>query len=153
VKKSFYTDGLKFSCKRCSNCCRLSPGYVFISYNDLKNLAIATSLKEKEFINQYCRVVNIGAFERVSLIEKKNYDCIFWENGKGCIVYEHRPLQCRSFPFWNSNMDSYETWNTLSEYCPGINTGELIPKLKIDYWLEQKLLEKFIKVVNGEIIL
>jgi len=153
VEKCFYNNGLNFSCQRCSDCCRINPGFVFLSYNDLNNLCIATSLSKEDFIKQYCRIVDIGGFQRVSLTEKKNYDCIFWESGKGCVVYSFRPLQCQSYPFWSTNMDSFETWNSLTESCPGINNGKLNTKNDIDSWLNKKAMGGYILVENGKIIL
>ena len=86
----FYKDGLKFSCQRCSFCCGHSPGYVYLSKADLDRLCEGTGLSYKEFVSKYCRWANYYEGKTVlSLIEKKNYDCILWENG--CSLYEHRP--------------------------------------------------------------
>ena len=97
--------GLRFECTRCQRCCRLEPGYVFLSQRDLQALARAKALSVAEFTARYCRAVDIGGFERLSLTEKANYDCSLWEDG-ACTVYESRPLQCRSFPFWDANLAS-----------------------------------------------
>jgi len=35
-----------------------------------------------------------------------------------------RPLQCRTWPFWNQNLRSTDTWNQAHETCPGMNTGK-----------------------------
>ena len=83
--KKFYDNGLRFECQKCSACCRYDPGYVFLSRNDLASLTQRMKLSEKEFLETYCRTVDLGGIKRVSLIEKKNYDCIFWEEG-GCTV-------------------------------------------------------------------
>ena len=64
-----------------------------------------------------------GLARRVSLREKANLDCMFWENG-GCSVYEARPLQCRSFPFWSALVSS-EEWDLHAQQCPGIGKGSL----------------------------
>ena len=37
----------------------------------------------------------------VTLVEKAdNHDCIFYDRQRGCTVYEDRPRQCRTWPFW-----------------------------------------------------
>ncbi|RKX73185.1 MAG: YkgJ family cysteine cluster protein, partial [Spirochaetes bacterium] len=82
--KTFYSEGLKFECRRCSSCCRYSPGYVFLFNQDLKNLCKITGLPEIDFLRKYCREVTINGIKRISLKEKSNYDCIFWEEG-GCV--------------------------------------------------------------------
>jgi hypothetical protein len=60
----------------------------------------------------------------LSLAEKKNYDCVFWDQG-GCAVYEDRPVQCSTFPFWSSILVSRESWLEAARDCPGIGKGEL----------------------------
>ena len=102
-KGSFYSDGLRFSCTECSLCCRFDSGYVFLSRIEIDRLAERFSLTAQSFIDQYCRVVDMGFASRVTLREQKNLDCVFWKHG-GCSVYEDRPLQCRSFPFWPAHL-------------------------------------------------
>lgn len=138
----FYKDGLKFSCQRCSCCCRHEPGYVFLSENDLVKMYKRVDMPRKKFIKKYCRVVDLGGIKRLSLIEKENNDCIFWD--KGCTVYEVRPLQCKSFPFWAHNLINEETWNSVANSCPGVGRDELHTKEEIDQWLDKRLKEPFI---------
>ena len=62
-----------------------------------------------------------------SLIEKKvgeDFHCIFLENGKLCSVYDLRPVQCRTFPYWPEVMESRETWNTEKLECEGIDNPD-----------------------------
>jgi uncharacterized protein len=134
--KPFYKDGLRFECTRCNACCRYEPGYVFLSDRDIARLLVATGLDRDAFIEKYCRVVEIGAARMLSLKEKDNYDCIFWDNG--CTVYRHRPLQCRSFPFWSANLESREAWNEMSRSCPGANRGKLHARDDIEKWLDAR---------------
>ena len=54
---SFYKDGLKFSCKMCSYCCRAEPGFVYLSRKDLDRFLKVTNAEENEFIEKYCRWV------------------------------------------------------------------------------------------------
>ena len=143
--RPFYADGLAFECTRCSKCCRHDPGFVFLSRNDLIALAARFSLTESQFKERFCRVVDFGIVSRLSLTEKRNNDCIFWE-GEGCQVYESRPLQCRSFPFWAQNMENREDWEAAAENCPGMNRGKNHNREEIEAWLrtrhEEPLLER-----------
>ena len=88
-------------------------------------------IDEVEFKTCFCRVIDLQGIKRLSLIEKENYDCIFWEQA-GCKVYKTRPLQCKSYPFWSSNLYSAETWNNLEECCPGVNHGKIHTKKDIE---------------------
>lgn len=90
----------------------------------------------------YCRSVDISGFERTSLKEKPNYDCIFWEgdaqgNG-GCTVYKGRPTQCRSYPFWASNVGSLREWSYTGMHCPGIGCGPIHSRREIDRRLRRR---------------
>ncbi len=141
----FYENGLKFECTQCSNCCRFDPGYVFLSYNDLERLIKYFNITETEFIEKYCRKVDMGVHNRLSLIEKTNYDCIFWSNG-GCEIYEARPLQCRSYPFWKPFLVDRISWDNESLSCPGMNHGKLVSKEAIEDWLLLRDNEQFVLI-------
>jgi Fe-S-cluster containining protein len=64
------------------------------------------------------------------LKEKSNFDCIFWN--EVCTVYQVRPLQCRTFPFWDYVLCSPQAWKTAGESCPGINKGGVHSREKIE---------------------
>jgi len=130
----FYEQGLRFSCTRCSRCCRIAPGYVFLTRKDFSALLQATGLPAREFVASYCRQVGLNGFHRLSLKEKDNYDCILWEEG-GCTVYDHRPYQCRSYPFWGANLADRESWEALKDSCPGVGQGRLHSREEIEAWL------------------
>lgn len=146
----FYRDGLHFECQRCSNCCRHEPGFVFLSYNDLKRLESGTGLSRSEFVSEYCRGVYIHGAYRLSLVEKENYDCIFW-TPEGCKVYEHRPLQCRSYPFWPENLENRQRWDALRIACPGVNRGPLHLYEEIEEWLRRRETEPIVLLSPEEL--
>jgi Fe-S-cluster containining protein len=94
-------------------------------------LAAECQMEYTGFVKTYCRWIPAGAgIERLSLKEKSNYDCIFWEDG--CGVYAARPLQCRTFPFWASILDSPESWAMAKSGCPGMDRGRLFPDGEIE---------------------
>lgn len=139
----FYAQGLNFSCLRCSACCRFEAGFVFLSQKDLNALAAALGQKQETFIGAYCRwVPSAGGSSQLSLREKSNLDCVFWKNG--CTVYENRPLQCRAFPFWHSNLASAESWEGVANDCPGMGGGSFHSRESIEYWLALRRREPII---------
>jgi len=144
MQKIFYRSGLRFACTRCSRCCRHTPGYVFLSPADLTRLAAATALSSGEFLHRFCRTVDLGLARRVSLKEKPNIDCILWENG-GCSVYEARPLQCRSFPFWSACVASEQEWLLHAKACPGMGKGAVYSREEIEGWLSLRAREGFLE--------
>ena len=123
-KSRFYAQGLRFSCTRCSTCCRFEPGFVFLSNKDVSVLETALKLGHDEFMALYCRwIPGEDGKSRLSLKESANYDCIFWANETGCRVYEARPLQCVTFPFWPTVLYNADSWEMTARGCPGMNQG------------------------------
>jgi Fe-S-cluster containining protein len=115
----WYRDGLAFECTRCGNCCTGAPGYVWVTEAEITRLAARLGLPREEFGRRYLRRVG----PRLSLIERPNGDCIFWDRQDGCTVYEDRPEQCRTWPFWPQNLESERAWKNAGRHCPGIDRG------------------------------
>lgn len=116
----WYQDGLRFACEQCGGCCR-GPGYVWLNEARIKAMADYLRMSSEEFTSKFVR--RIGA--RLSLTEKPDYDCVFWEGGPGCVVYDVRPRQCRTFPFWPENIESPSAWRGVGRRCPGVGHGNL----------------------------
>ncbi|MCL2214663.1 MAG: YkgJ family cysteine cluster protein [Treponema sp.] len=145
----FYASGLDFTCKRCSACCRFDSGFVYLSEKDLAGLVSALKMERSGFIKTYCKWVSDWNGNNVlSLKEKNNKDCILWEDG--CIVYKARPLQCVTFPFWESIVASSKAWAMAASGCPGINTGELHTKNEIEANIKQRSSEPIISETLNE---
>ena len=123
----WYSGGLNFKCTECGKCCTGGPGAVWVTPIEIAALADRVGLSVAAFREQYTR--NEGG--RITLIEKPDsYDCIFLR-GKLCSVYETRPRQCRTFPWWPSNLTSREAWNEID--CEGINPdAPLVPFEEIE---------------------
>ena len=127
----FYDKGLRFECQMCRYCCSAEPGYVYLTRNDIERASSALSLSFGDFIKAYCRLVDFGGYSLVSLREMENYDCIFL-TPNGCGIYEARPLQCRTYPFWKNVMESEESWKAEGRCCPGIGKGALVSRKEIE---------------------
>ena len=123
----WYQSGLRFTCTQCGDCCTGEPGFVWV--DDAELTAIAEFLGEP--INEVRGLTTRAAARGRALREKANGDCVFYEKGRGCTVYPVRPAQCRTWPFWESNLASPETWRQTCEVCPGSGRGELIPAEEI----------------------
>jgi len=144
----FYDSGLKFSCKRCSSCCRYDSGFVFLSEKDLEKMTEELKTDRNSFIKMYCRwVKDWDGKEVLSLKEKSSKDCILWD--QSCVVYSARPLQCRAFPFWENIMASAESWETAASGCPGINNGEFHTRKKIEEQIRMRTSEPIINRSGG----
>jgi uncharacterized protein len=117
----WYRDGLAFTCTRCGACCTGAPGYVWVNEEEIARLAEARGETVDQFARQFIRLVD----DRYSLIERPGGDCIFWSKDAGCTVYEARPAQCRTWPFWPENIATPEAWAGVRRVCPGSGTGTL----------------------------
>ena len=117
----WYDRGLRFACTQCGNCCRGS-GTVRVSESEIATLARRLELAEDEFRAIYTFALRGG---EISLSERANGDCAFWDAERGCTVYEERPRQCRTWPFWASSLQSAEAWGEQARDCPGVNRGPL----------------------------
>jgi Fe-S-cluster containining protein len=120
---------------------------VFLSEQDRGILAAYLNMGLRAFMETYCRWVSFGPGREVlSLKEKSNYDCIFWK--EGCSVYDVRPLQCRTFPFWSSNVASAEAWSRAAALCPGMGTGAVYTGEQIESCLAAERENQIIRKPN-----
>ena len=119
----WYKDGLRFECTQCGDCCTGATGFVWVNQEEIE--ALAGDVGEDDiaaFEQKYVRKIGI----RRSLKEFANGDCVFFDNEKRiCTVYQARPRQCRTWPFWDSNLKTPQAWQETCEVCPGSGKGKL----------------------------
>jgi Fe-S-cluster containining protein len=128
-KEPWFSEGLRFKCTGCGKCCTGSPGYVFLSPTDLERLADHFALSTTEFAAKYTYKVD----EKLSLLDRPGSDhCIFLKD-KQCTVYEARPSQCRTFPWWIQFLETSAQWEEAGKRCEGINHPDapVVPSLTI----------------------
>ncbi|MFZ3231279.1 MAG: YkgJ family cysteine cluster protein [Pseudobdellovibrio sp.] len=126
----FYKDGLRFECQGSGQCCTSHGeyGFVYLTPEDRKRFAKFMKIRTAEFTKKYCDRTN-GVWHLKE--DPKRPDCMFL-NGKRCSVYEGRPTQCRTWPFWNEVMNA-KTWaKEVAAFCPGVGKGKLWSVKEID---------------------
>jgi Fe-S-cluster containining protein len=136
VAEPWYADGLRFKCTTCGNCCTGPAGYVWITPEEVDRLATHLAEPVEQVRRRYVRKVG----RRLSLKERRNadgeYDCIFLKplpgdrpgaRKRGCSIYDARPNQCRTWPFWHGTLQSRDAWTHSKRTCPGLDspTGKL----------------------------
>ena len=127
--KPWYHEGLAFQCTGCGDCCTGEPGYVWVAQPEIDALAATLGIDVALFEERYVR--RLG--QRRSLVERRNGDCVFFDNvTRQCKVYQARPRQCRTFPFWQSNLRSEAVWRQVCGLCPGMGHGRVVPLVQID---------------------
>jgi Fe-S-cluster containining protein len=122
MSKPWYQVGLRFTCTRCGHCCTGEPGHVYVNDDEIAAIAADQKMTSAEVIGLYTKPTH----RERSLREKGNGDCVFFEKEAGCTIYSIRPRQCRTWPFWESNVRTPEAWEKTTSICPGSGQGELI---------------------------
>lgn len=127
-------QGLRFACTMCGNCCSGSPGYVLVTEQECAALAKRLGITIDAFKRDYTHIMELG--RSLNELENRNYDCVFLDRekipGKAvCGVYEDRPAQCQTWPFWPSLLRSRQAWDRAKRKCPGIDKGPLHPLVQI----------------------
>ena len=121
-KPTWWHEGVRFQCQGSGKCCvsRGEYGYVYVTRADRRALAAHLRLHPSVFTRRYC--------EREGGIWKLrdfNQNCRFLE-GKQCGVYEARPTQCRTWPFWPEAMSARAWARDVASYCPGVGRGRFV---------------------------
>lgn len=129
----WHKDGLRFECQRCGGCCGGAPGVVWLSKKEIKDISAYLGISQEQFAENYLRIIN----GRASLLEYGNGDCVMYDNG--CKIYENRPRQCKTFPFWKSNLMKRAEWEEQKKTCPGIDKGKLYSSSEIEDRLRPEL--------------
>ncbi len=122
-EESWYSNGLRFKCTQCGNCCTGAPGVVWVTDAELEDIAKTLDRSIGEIRLFHTRIVG----SRVSLKEFANGDCTFFDGEtRSCQVYDARPMQCRTWPFWKSNLETESTWKEAGRDCPGMDNGNFV---------------------------
>ncbi len=125
----WYAPGLNFTCTQCGNCCTGPSGAIWVDEAELQAIAELTGTSLGEV--RYTKVRLIG--DRMSLREFPNGDCVYLDpQTRRCSIYSARPKQCRTWPFWNSNLESPTAWQSVQQTCPGAGHGQFVPLEQIE---------------------
>jgi Fe-S-cluster containining protein len=132
--KRFYGEGLRFECQGDGKCCvsRGKYGYVYLSFNDRRRLAAFFGIPTAEFTARYAERED-GLYQ----LKYEDKDCPFLRDNR-CSVYEARPWQCRTWPFWPENMNRTVWEREVLAYCPGAGKGTLYSADEIEEILTKK---------------
>jgi len=129
----FYDGGLCFECTRCGACCTGAHGTIYVAPREIEAICSLLGISRREFLERYCYPFR----DSYSIGERPNGDCFFLTDG-GCGIYEARPAQCRTWPFWPENLSSKAAWDWAGRRCPGIGRGRLYSKGEIGEILERQ---------------
>jgi uncharacterized protein len=110
----WWKEGLKFGCTACGRCCQ-NEGEVWLDADEFADLSNNLKESPKAVLEKYSERTMSGWVKlknQISDDPKINDRCIFLgEDGKQCSIYESRPIQCRTYPFWPRLLSNTDEWN------------------------------------------
>ncbi len=106
------------ACNECKGkCCNGEKGNVWVNKNEITAIAGFLEIEPKKFISGYLRK-NGYRYSIKELKTGSNYACLFFDTEKnGCGIYDVRPVQCKTYPFWPFFKDNPEV---VIKECIGI---------------------------------
>ena len=133
----WWKDGIKFECQGSGKCCTSHGefGFVYVNLKDRQKLAKHQGLTTSAFTKEFCE--KRGGVWHIKE-RKDNPDCLFLK-GKSCGVYEARPTQCRTWPFWPEVMDAKAWKKEVVSFCPGIGKGRVWSAEEIDKNIKEQV--------------
>ena len=107
------------ACNSCGGrCCCGESGNIFVTKSEIVEIANFLNLPVETFLSDFCRKEGY----RYSIKEIKSdgeYRCLFLSEKNLCEIYEVRPHQCKTFPFWDRYRDGKNRDELIRE-CPGV---------------------------------
>lgn len=127
----WYADGLRFECTGCGKCCTGPPGAVHFTPAEAEGMARAKGMTVERFTAECTHETFAGPSLR-EVETEHGFDCIFLDRasvpGKAvCSIYDARPRQCRTFPFWPELIESPRSWQQVGRRCEGVDRGKVVP--------------------------
>jgi len=109
----------EYKCSTCEgNCCIGESGYIWITKEECVTLANHLDISLEVLGREYIFKQGYKYSIKEKKISNNNYACIFFDlEKKQCSIYEARPQQCRTFPFWEYFKTNIEE---VKEECPAI---------------------------------
>jgi Fe-S-cluster containining protein len=78
-------------------------------------LKVSTNTFVQTYASRTLHEQDEGDFERqtpwVRLVDTNDGACIFLNSQNQCGIYEARPVQCSTYPYWPDIIESEKTWN------------------------------------------
>jgi Fe-S-cluster containining protein len=119
--------GLRFECTQCGKCCwtRGQYSHVYMTKGDVEAMAAALSLTVAETRERFTFRDENGWTE----LDFSEGRCVMLDAETNlCTVYESRPTQCRTFPFWPEMIRRGAWTMEARSICEGVGNGRVVPK-------------------------
>jgi Fe-S-cluster containining protein len=125
---------LPFDCTGCGKCCK-TEGSVYLSPAEISVAAVFLSVTSDTFIETYAsNTITDGKTSApwIQLRNRKEGPCVFLDlETNQCQIYSVRPVQCSTYPFWPTILQSRQAWNEEVRHADDVPLKENDP---IPYW-------------------
>ena len=131
LPSEWYSEGLRFECTCCGACCTGPPGLVEFTREEGIQMAEALGLSYPQFLRRHASRTDRGwALLEIEAPTGEGLDCAMLDRHSDpprvlCQVHQHRPTQCRTWPFWPATLRSPRAWRDAGRRCQGIDRGPL----------------------------
>jgi len=119
IKKENYPYAFNAdACASCEGrCCTGESGYIYVTKTEIQNISKLLNLSINDFGVKYLFKKDYK-YSIKEVQHNGSFECIFYDReSNGCRIYEARPKQCITFPFWDYYKSRVEE---LKDECPGI---------------------------------
>jgi len=130
-EESRVTSGLRFECTQCGKCCTRRGRYahVYVTDDEARALAALLGVSLAHFRRRYTFTDKYG-WEQLRF---EGDACPFLEvPSNRCKVYDGRPVQCRTFPFWEEMVDEHGWTEAAKSCCEGLGRGRVWPRAEVE---------------------
>lgn len=120
IKKEGFDFGFDpQGCDTCAgNCCIGESGNIWINNQEIEILRKHLNITENKLRNDFLEKRGYRYSLKEVQLGKDDYACIFFDlEKKQCSIYEARPIQCKTFPFWDYFKNNKEE---VIKECPAI---------------------------------
>lgn len=116
--EGFSFDFDESACATCNgHCCTGEPGYIWVTPKEMMDMAEHLGMDVESFKARYLEKVGYKYSVKEIKVEASHH-CVFFDTKiSGCSLYDVRPSQCRSFPFWDYFLKNPKK---AGDECPGI---------------------------------
>lgn len=112
-------EALVFGCTKCGACCS-RPGVVYLTMLDVQRLAEFLEATEAQVKEAFLVPAEQGWW---IIPVEEGHPCPFFTSEGTCTIHPVKPVQCRTYPFWEELVTDARAWEAEAAFCPGIGQG------------------------------
>jgi len=127
---------LYFECTACGACCTGGTDhYIAVNNNEAELIRKHLGVTLNWFRRRYIEHLTRDSWS----IRLQDGQCVFLNQQGHCKIYNLRPTQCKTYPYWPELLETKKNWLNERKHCEGINKGQQISIRHIKRQLKTQL--------------